>query len=382
MQDREIFLCPPGNRKICSKPDLFMKKRIKEFSVFLVLMLLPLAGCDFQKDNGKETGREITDMYGRKVMIPEKVNSIVGVGPGALRLLIYMDLVDLVSGVEDVEFRPGRPYTFAHPKLTKKTVVGPFMGGDSELLTINNPDVIFMAFMSVSDADELQNRTGIPVVGLNSGNLRNARDTLFEAFNLIGEITERKERADSLKNFLEREINELNRQTAKLRRTVSAYVGGVSYRGSHGIASTQAWFSPFDFVNITNVAEVLDEEEPVNPVGTYVDVEQIIAWNPDFLFLDAAGLEQIKPTIAQGTPLRNTIGAFSNANVYTLMPHNWYATNIENVLINSWFVGKVAYPDAFEDVEFEKKAREIYKYMVGNDVYDQMKDTYDGWEEL
>jgi len=63
------------------------------------------------------------------------------------------------------------------------------------------------------------------------------------------------------------------------------------------------------------------------------------------------------------------------------MPHNFYGTNFETVLINSWFAGKVIFPDAFEDVDFEKKARDIYQFMLGSDVFDQMKEMYEGWQQ-
>lgn len=352
----------------------------KSFRILFLLFLL-ISGCHVTGNKKPESKREIRDMYGRTVLIPEKAERIVGVGPGALRLLIYLDLVDRISGVEDVEFRPGRPYAFAHPSLSEKTIIGPYMGGDSELIAMNNPDVIFMAFSSVSDANELEEKTGIPVVGLHSGNLRNARDTLYSALSLIAQITGKQKRADSLKVFIENEIEELTKRVPVDAKSIRAYIGGVSYRGAQGIASTQAYFSPFRILKVSNVAGSLESIEPVNPTGTYVDVEQIIAWDPDYLFLDAAGLEQILPTIAQDSPLRNTIGAFKKGAVYSLMPHNFYATNFETVLINSWFAGKVIFPDAFEDVDFEKKARDTYQFMLGNDVYDQMKEMYEGWQQ-
>ncbi|WP_291861327.1 ABC transporter substrate-binding protein [Marinilabilia sp.] len=349
--------------------------------IILFLLFLLTSACNILGNKKAEAGREITDMYGRTVIVPEKVERIVGVGPGALRLLVYMDLSNMVSGVEDIEFRPGRPYAFARPRLLEKAVIGPYMGGDSELTAVNNPDVIFMAFSSVTEANELEEKTGIPVVGLNSGNLRNARDTFYSALSLIGRIIGKQKRADSLKAFIENEIGELYTRTPDDAKSIRAYIGGVSYRGAQGIASTQAYFSPFDFLHVSNVARSLENIEPVHPTARYVDVEQIIAWNPDYLFLDAAGLEQVLPTIAPDSPLRKTIGAFNKGRVYSLMPHNFYATNFETVLINSWFAGKVIFPDAFEDVDFEKKARDIYQFMLGSDVFDQMKEMYEGWQQ-
>lgn len=354
-------------------------------NVFIGMLILALvSGCLNTSSNQNGPVREVTDMLGRRVEIPVQVDSMIGVGPGALRLLVYMDLVNRVSGIEDVELRPGRPYTFARPALVEKQVIGPYMGGDSELIAMNQPDVIFMAFSTASDANDLQKRTGIPVVGLNSGNLRNARDTLFRAFDLIGDITGRAKRADSLKNFIQNEIDQLERLTSDVEpeSKPSAYVGAVSYRGAHGISSTEAFYAPFRFVNAVNVAGGLKEQEPVNPTGTYVDIENIIRWNPDFLFIDAAGAAQALPSVQEGKPLARTLSAIQNDHVYTLMPHNWYATNFENVLANAWFAGTVMYPELFSDFNAEEKARQIYRFMLGRDVYDQMKSTYDGWEQL
>lgn len=343
-----------------------------------------MAGCYSTSRENTSASRQITDMLGRQVQVPYKVESIVGVGPGALRLLVYMDLGNRVSGVEDVELRPGRPYTFACDELPNKPLIGPYMGGDSELIAMNNPDVIFMAFSTASDADDLQRRTGLPVVALNSGNLRNARDTLYNAFDLIGELTGKQSRADSLKMFIEKQIDELDSITGlgSSQNRPRAYIGAVSYRGAQGISSTEAFYAPFGFVNAINVAETLKEEEPVNPTGTYVDIEQIIQWNPGYLFIDAAGADLVSSEIDKDSPLALTLSALKNGQTYIMMPHNWYATNFENVLANSLYAGKVMYPELFADTNFEKKAREIYRFMLGKDVYDQMKKMYDGWEKL
>jgi iron complex transport system substrate-binding protein len=352
--------------------------------MLVAIFMLLASACNTVSDSNSSTSREITDMLGRRVEIPANIEKIVGVGPGALRLLMYMDLGDKISGVEDVELRPGRPYTFACPELTEKPVIGPYMGGDSELIAVNKPDVVFIAFSTISDADELQKRTGLPVVAINNGNLGNARDTLYRAFKLIGEITEKMQRAEVLQAYIEGQIQLLDSITnqSPLTESPRAYVGGVSYRGAHGISSTQAYFPPFSFVKAINVAGNLKVEESVNPIGIYIDVEQLIQWNPDYLFFDASGLTLIRPDVEEGTPLSIALSAIKQDNVYSLMPHNWYATNYENVLANAWFTGKVMYPQRFSEIDMEQKAREIYRIMLGRDVYDKMNTIYDGWEKL
>ena len=74
------------------------------FSLFLTaLMAVSLfAGCN---NTGASNGatRTITDSAGRQVDVPEKVESVVCVGVGALRYTCYMESADLVVGVEDYE---------------------------------------------------------------------------------------------------------------------------------------------------------------------------------------------------------------------------------------------------------------------------------------
>ncbi len=337
--------------------------------------------------NGKSTRAEmieITDMLGRKTEVPQNPEKVIGVGPGALRLLVYMGLSNRVSGVEDLELRPGRPYAYAISNLEEKPLIGPRMGGDSELIAVNKPDVIFMSFSTASDADDLQRRTNIPVVALKTGDFRNYKNTLFRAFDLIGRITGKKQRSDSLKTFIINEIEVLDSLSKNIsdHKQATAYVGGISYRGNHGISSTEEYYAPFEFVNIKNVAGELREGESEKFTGTHVDVEQIIEWNPGFLFIDAGGLSLVRPDIREETPLSETLSAIKNQKTYIVMPHNFYSTNFEHVLINSWYIGKVVYPEKFSDIDFEERAFRIYRFMLGTNVYEEIVDLYDGWQQL
>ena len=63
----------------------------------------------------------VTDMAKRSVSVPATVNRIVALGPGALRLMTYLQATDRVVGVEDLEkgSPAGRPYALAHPELAR-----------------------------------------------------------------------------------------------------------------------------------------------------------------------------------------------------------------------------------------------------------------------
>ena len=62
--------------------------------------LAAIAACSLQSIHAQTT---IKDMAGRSVTVPAKVERIVGLGPGALRLISYLQATDKVVGVEDID---------------------------------------------------------------------------------------------------------------------------------------------------------------------------------------------------------------------------------------------------------------------------------------
>ena len=237
---------------------------------------------------------------------------------------------------------------------------------DAELICKARPDVIFITYTTAGDADALQKKTGIPVVAVECPELGIARDTLYASFRLIGKVLHKENRADSLISYIENSISELNTRTLPTENTKKqkVYIGGVSYSGIHGINSTQPFFPPFIFVNADNVASSIDNRLFSHVKGTYVDKEQLLLWNPDILFIDLSGWELVKQDLSKNSPLHNLL-AIKNDAVHLLLPYNNYAINYELVLVNSWYVGKVLYPENFSDIDMQKKAEEILHRFLG-----------------
>jgi len=68
--------------------------------------------------------------------------------------------------------------------------------------------------------------------------------------------------------------------------------------------------------------------------------------------------------------------AVHDSKVFTVLPFNWYAVNYENLLCNTWFIGKTIYPETFREISVEQKCREIYRFFLGTDIYDEITDLY------
>ena len=93
-------------------------KKIIAFFLLAVLCLSLFAGCQTTGENADNT-RTITDSAGRQVNVPDKVESIVCVGVGALRYTCYVGAQDLVVGVEDYEVKPGMTRLYNYVNLNK-----------------------------------------------------------------------------------------------------------------------------------------------------------------------------------------------------------------------------------------------------------------------
>jgi len=313
---------------------------------------------------------KITDMLGRQVMVPKTVKKIIGIRSGALRQLIYMDAAHLVIGVEDHEKRATRPYLTVFPELKNLPSIGPKLGGDAELILKAGPDVIFFSYTTPKEADALQKKTGIPVVAIVCPELTTEREKLFDSFRLIGEVLQKKERADTLIHHIQQSIDDLNTRTKDIPEETrpTVYIGGVAYKGPRGICSTQPYYPPFVFANAQNVASNLDKRL-IRPVkGAYIDMEQLLVWNPDHLFLDVMGAHLIKKDLERHPALQNNLDAFKNKQVHPVLPFNNCAMNYEQILINGWIVGKTLYPKHFKDISISTKTDEILKLFLGPTV--------------
>ena len=323
-------------------------------------------------------------MLGRTVVIPEDVERVIGLRAGALRMLTYLDAVDLVAGIEEPERRSDRPYLFAYPELRDLPPVGPHMGGDPELLVAAAPDLLFLTFTSRGQADALQERTGIPVIALEYGNFSDERELFFSSLRLMAAVIGKTGRADTLIAGIRASISELQIRTCLVPddERPRAYIGGVSYRGPRGITSTEPFYAPFRFIGAHNVAGEIPSRL-INPIqGTYIDVEQLIVWDPDVLFVDLYSLRTAGPDIRAGTPLARSLRAIHNGEIYGILPYNNYAANYEAILANAWFAAKVLYPGRFDDIVISEKADEIFRLFFGRPVYDEIRAQHGGYRRL
>lgn len=348
----------------------------------LVICLLMCLVCQGLRVNSqaKET-ITVVDLAKRSVQVPLNPARIIGLAPGSLRLICYLGKQDLVVGVEHMEkAQPaGRPYWLANPDLSKLSTVGP--GGvksinaspDLELVLRASPEVVFVSYMSSELAESVQQRLGIPVVVLSYGPFATFDPVVYESLRIMGRILNAKKRADEVVSYVEECRKDLAGRSRKRGDSGKprAYVGAVGFKGIQGIESTDASYVPFEWIAARNAAQQWKKQGHL-----FIDKEQLLQCNPDFIFVDGGGVRLVKEDMSKKPGFYKALRAFKAKNVYRLHPFNWYVTNIGTAIADAYTVGKILYPEKFADIDVEKKADEVYSFLLGKPVYKMMERDY------
>ena len=369
-----------------------MKKSLSIIlAVAAMLAVIVSAGCvttdSPQSGEGMVT---ITDAFGREVTIPENPEKIAVVGSGSMRYFMYLGLdTDMFVAVDAQDGRlysysfEQRPYALAHPELKEKQAVGPTKGVvDNEKLLMSGAEVLFMGGSTSSNAEvanEIQEKTGVPVVMFYVGNYVTDSEEIQDSLLMLGEILGKEQRAKDLIAYFDAVEDDLQKRVKGLSADETVYVGGVAYNGVHGLDGTDPTYYPFAVLNLKNAAS---EVSSVSQTGyAQISKEKLLEWDPDFIIVDLATL-----TAAEGgalvelknDPSYKELTAVKNNMVYTVNPHTAMNVNHETTLANAYFIGKLLYPEQFEDIDPVKKADEIYSFVVGEPVFELLKENVEG----
>jgi len=322
----------------------------------------------------------VNDMAGRTVSLAVPPQRIVCIGPGALRLIVYLEAQNMLVGVESMEKQhpAGRPYWIAQPQLQALPVIG--AGGsaainkkpDMETVLRVAPDLIVATYMEAALADDVSGTLGIPMVVLSYGELTVFDQRVFDSLRLAGKILNREARADAVIGFINGIRTDLDRRTADIsdQPPVKVYVGGIGYRGTHGIESTQRDYIPLDWNHAVNAAQQVQAT-----VGSHVmmDKEILLGLDPDVIFIDGGGLDLVKADYRKKPDFYRALTAFRERRIYALLPFNHYTTNIDTAMADAYAIGKVLYPRRFADVDLARQADSIYTFLVGQAVAGRMQ---------
>lgn len=349
------------------------------------LMVLSMAACGAPEatDPGTEgtASVTVTDMIGREITItPGSYQHVVCVGAGALRMYSYIGDVALLSGVEDIDNtslsqRPAmfdsvaRPYVLAYGDVFRSLpscgVGGPMaQTAEAEKILSCEPDIVISEYEDVDKANALQEQLGVPVITLNAGPKGVFDESFAGSMTLLGQVFGREEKAAALNTFVAEEKAAIEAAVANIPEAdkPSVYICGLGNWGTTDHLTTAERYISFEVAGVKNVLSGLGQNG-IGPIEEEKFVE--LGESMDMIIMDAAAVKNIAPLYAEDPTMFDTCKAWRQGEVYLEMAYNAYYTNYEIALINTWFIAKTVYPDAFRDVDMTAKTDEITKAFLG-----------------
>ena len=343
----------------------------------------------------------ITDMIGREVtIVPGSYKRVVCIGAGALRMYSYIGDVTLLVGVEDIDNttlseRPkmfdsvARPYVLAYGDtfntLPSCGVGGPMaQAAEAEKILSCNPDIVISEFEDVEKEDALQEQLGVPVITLKAGSKGVFDDAFYGSMELLGKVFGEEEKAAALNSYVQEQAAEITARTAEIveEDKPSVYVCGLGNWGTTDHLMTAEKYVSFEIANVKNVLADTGTQG-IQPIEEEKFVS--IGADMDMIIMDAAAVKNIKPLYAEDPTMFDTCKAWNEGEVYLEMAYNAYYTNFEIALINTWFIAKTVYPEAFADIDMTAKTYEVTQKFYGKDLADEIfacPSSFGGYQKI
>lgn len=336
-----------------------MKRNILVIGVLVVTLIIVVGLVANHYKVPSQTGNVITDQANRKVVVPDHVERIVSLWPEATRVIIALNSGDKLVGVSKFDKRDPIMLKI-YPRLKDLPDLGTSTQPNIEEIIKLKPNVIFMDARTGSIADEVQEKTGIPVVCVRI-NLPPEGKFSYDLITIIGGVIGKGERAEEVKKFLEDKLSIVESKVADIpeEERVKGYIAFA-----RDPLVTNGLRDPLERAGVINVA--------YNPKAVWynINIEQLIAWNPDVIYVHAFHKTIGNYTIEQilNDPKWQKVKAVKEGRVYNAIVglNGWYP---EMTVINIMEIAKSAYPEMFKDLDILKEGDEIYKFIYGVDNF-------------
>jgi iron complex transport system substrate-binding protein len=349
-----------------------LKKKIVVTLILTLLVSTIVMGCQQNEAPNQEAGtKTITDMAGREVVVPaniSKVYSTSATGSVFLYTLAPEKLAGWNSKLREEEKK------FIAPKYQQLPVLGRWKGnnptGSIEDLLKEKPDIIIsvgdVTPEYTSDADAIQDLTGIPVVMLD-GSLRETA----AAYRFLGALINEEERAEELASYCDQTLKEINtnieslKDEEKVRVYYAEGMEGLETEIS-GTVNSEA----FDLAGAKNVAVPASADVR----RMQVSLEQIIKWDPELIIISTDG--DPNHTVYNKILKERTwadIKAVKDAEVYEIPsgPYDWLNRPPSVVrFIGVRWLSSLLYPDLVS-FDIREDIKEFYSLFFDYELTDQ-----------
>lgn len=345
---------------------------MKKIAVFLVLAVLLFAAAAVSAEQTRQTF-SVTDTAGRVVEIPWPLERIV-TGPVVMPNLLFA--VD-GTGKKIVGMHPMSKSAWENSILNLMApemgsaatgfIQGGFKMNIEEVLKLK-PDVVFQVSFEEGDVKQLE-ELGVPVIVTHEG-LKNLDDYLVKHIDLAGKVLRKEKRAAELiedfnraKDAVSQRVTDIPREK-RPRALILFNVEKLMATGTGSFANF--WLETTGAVNVA-------EEIKTSPRGASVNMEQIMAWNPEVVYITNFCPTQPEDIIENRIPGQDwrMVDAVRSRRIYKIPmgEYRWYPPSGDSSLMLKWMAQK-NHPGVFRDydikTDIKNHFRKIYNFELSD----------------
>lgn len=318
---------------------------MKKISVLLVVVLL----LSFAASVSAE--REFVDSTGRTVTVPDEIDKVAVSGP-MTQIILFALCPEKLAGISGAW--DGAAAQYLPPEYYELPVLGQLYGGKGDLnletlLASGAQAVLDVGEPKKSireDMDALQEQTGLPFIHIDAYTA-----TMGDTYRMLGELLGNEETAQMLGAY----CDDIYARMVELAGSVEKR--GILYFTGEGINVIAKGSYHAEIIDLmANNLAVVDEPSSKG-TGNEVDMEQILAWDPDFILFAP---NSVYDAVAEDETWQS-LKAIRDGNYAEVPfgPYNWmgFPPSVQRYLGMLW-MGAVLYPDAVDYDLFE----EVHNY--------------------
>jgi iron complex transport system substrate-binding protein len=325
---------------------------------WLSFLLLLLATLPLQ-------AREVVDMVGNEVTIPDTITKVVAVSPPGTYLLYAIDH-HLLAGINSPLWSSEKKYTI--PEYRQLPVIGGLAGQgrtlNREVLLQVKPDFIIHWAWKDDDANSkfLESMTAMPF-SLLSVRLGSILD-YPEALRFIGDVTNRKERGETLGRHAQTVIDQAKAIVATIPESKKVRV--YYAEGTDGLSTERAHSFHAELIPLAGGVNVHQGEEMDHYGMEKISMEQLLLYDPQVILVK----EQTFFDTVFTDPRWKNLRAVQDKRVHLIPyePFNWFdrPPSFMRLLGIKWLL-HLLHPDRYP-VDMVAETRSFYTLFLGVDL--------------
>jgi iron complex transport system substrate-binding protein len=295
----------------------------------------------------------VADDAGRSVTVPGEVRRVFPAGPPAA-ILLYTLAPELLLGWP----RANRPQECAYMlvDICRRAELGRLTGrgntANLESVIALKPDLIVDMGSTrdtfVSLAERVQQQTGIPYALLDGRFL-----SLSTSYEKLGRLIGREADGADFADYCNQTLAAITNRIAFVPREKRPRV--YYARGPRGLVTGLA-----GSINVETIELMAVNVAGGTPGGlANVSIEQVLLWNPEVIVT----IDQDFAAAVRSDPAWRSVAAVKSGRVHLSpkMPFGWvdFPPSV-NRLIGLWWLGKIFYPELFEQ-DMRELTRDFYK---------------------